>query len=312
MKALTSKERHEAGALCVITSYFNWAHFQSKRLNYEAFRLHMKQSDISVLTVECALIGDPFDLIPARDVIQVRTNSIMWQKERLLNIALDSLSSDYRFVAWIDCDVLFQNPRWHLEAVRQMENVGVIQLFSEVIRLPRCTSPTMIDPTLARPGFVSSLRDSVVDHLPATLGHPGFAWAVRRDVIEACNGFYDACIIGGADCVMAHAWFGDYGAYPVRQIAAGHIESHYQIWAERAHRVVRGSVSSIAGQLLHLWHGEDLNRIYRDRHKIMSAFGFDPDQDLCLNMCGCWEWSGRKPEMERWMESYFEGRREDG
>jgi len=309
--SIAKQEAARARSFWVITSYFNWCRFDSKLSNYWVFSSQLKARGLNLVTVECALFGEPFQLPASRDVIQVRTSSIMWQKERLLNIGLESLPRECRFVAWIDCDLLFQNPNWYLEAADTLETVGLVQLFEQMVRLPRgSTRITEGDtPSLS---FMGGLRDSVTRNVPARLGHPGFGWAARRDVLEACDGFYDACIVGGADRVMAHAWFGDYNAPIVREIALGRIWPHYQKWAQKAHQVVRGSVSSIEGVLLHLWHGESAHRRYFERHEPLVGLGFDPGVDLTLNTYGCWEWSGDKPGLQRWMRSYFEGRREDG
>ena len=41
------------------------------------------------------------------------------------------------------------------------------------------------------------------------IGHPGFAWAARREVITSA-GFYDRSIIGGGDRIMLNAFTGHY------------------------------------------------------------------------------------------------------
>lgn len=307
---LSIDETRKSDALWVITSYFNWSNFASKRINYETFKTNLEQVGINLLTVECALFGEPFHLQAGRNTLQVRTASIMWQKERLLNIALEALPPNCRFVAWIDCDLLFENTLWHVQAVNSLEDFGVVQLFEKMVRLPR---GGMTHATQQRTlSFMGGLRYSLKNKAPARLGHPGFAWAARRDVLEACGGLYDACIVGGADRVMAHAWFGDYHASIVKDIALGKIAPHYLKWAEQAHRVVRGSVALIDGTVLHLWHGESSNRRYFERHNCVANFEFDPTEDLILNRYGCWEWSGEKPELQQWMRSYFDERREDG
>jgi hypothetical protein len=308
---IARQESARARSFWVITSYFNWCRFASKLSNYQVFSSQLKAHGLNLLTVECALFGEPFHLPASRDVIQVRTSSIMWQKERLLNVGLESLPRECRFVAWIDCDLLFQNASWYLEAADALETFGVVQLFEQMVRLPRGSTRVTERDTLSL-SFMGGLRDSVTKNVPARLGHPGFAWAARRDVLEACDGLYDGCIVGGADRVMAHAWFGDYHSPIVREIAMGQIWPHYQSWATNAHRVVRGSVSSIAGVILHLWHGESTHRGYFKRHEPVAELGFNPTVDLMLNSYGCWEWSRDKPELQEWMQSYFESRREDG
>jgi len=311
LELCTGSGRYSSDAFWVITSYFNFCHFASKRQNYFLFRSRLSELGVNCLTVECALAGDIFELPNDADIIRVRTSSVMWQKERLLNIALESLPSNCRFVAWVDSDLLFQNSRWHLESAAALETFGVVQLYEEVVRLPRVGSRFEVSGAMEL-SFMGGLNSSIKAGTSARLGSPGFAWAARKEVLNGCNGFYDACIVGGADRLMAHAWFGDYQAAVVRDIAIDRIWPHFELWAKQAHRVARGSVAMVGGAVHHLWHGELLNREYFRRHRQVAELGFDPVVDLTLNHYGCWEWNSHKPELHSWLKAYFQERLEDG
>ncbi|MFX5494217.1 hypothetical protein ABTD62_20980, partial [Acinetobacter baumannii] len=82
----------------------------SRRRNYGLFMQGMREAGVPCLTVECAFGDAPFDLPPSLDVIQIRSETLLWQKERLLNLGASWLPASCRFVAWIDCDILFDNP----------------------------------------------------------------------------------------------------------------------------------------------------------------------------------------------------------
>src|SRR4051812_46073823 len=73
--------------LWVITCYYNPCGYQSRRRNYEIFSHALKASGINLLTIECAFGHQPYDLGESLDVIRVRSRSLLWQKERLLNLA---------------------------------------------------------------------------------------------------------------------------------------------------------------------------------------------------------------------------------
>lgn len=299
-------------SLWAITSYFNWYHFATKRSNYEQFRRGFARFGGALLTVECALHGEAFELEnTGDDIIHVRTNSMMWQKERLLNIALEHLGPECRYVAWLDCDVLFHNAQWQVEVIRTLESACVVQLFSRVVRLSRGASELSPDSNL-RVSFMRAIEDAIEGRMPPRPGDPGFAWAARREVLEQIHGLYDACIVGGADRLMAQAWFGACHLPASQLIASGHLRSHYEAWAKEVHRLVHGNVSCIQGDLFHLWHGEISNRNYYERHNKLAVFGFNPQTDIAVNEQGCWEWNSAKPELHSWMEQYFMGRREDG
>src|SRR5579862_2773739 len=121
----------------VITSYFNPNRYRTRRVNYEIFRRSMEVSKIPCLTVECVFPGARPELAESDELIRIHAKDVMWQKERLLNLALGRLPGESEIVAWLDCDVLFENRDWAVEAFRELQNHKIVQLFSSVVRLPR-------------------------------------------------------------------------------------------------------------------------------------------------------------------------------
>jgi hypothetical protein len=54
------------------------------------------------------------------------------------------------------------------------------------------------------------------------------------------------------------------------------------------------------------------DRHYRERHKILPRFEFDPFQDIAIDDDGCWRWNTDKPQMHTLVNDYFLSRNEDG
>ena len=53
-------------------------------------------------------IGDVYE-----DVIQIKSNSVYWEKENLLNIGINSIGNqDYSSVAFLDNDIKFKTNNW--------------------------------------------------------------------------------------------------------------------------------------------------------------------------------------------------------
>ena len=125
--ALMRNPRNDFWAL---TTYFNLTNGLRRRNNYHCFRRHLS---VPLLTVEWhpdrnfQLADGDADIL-----LQVGGGDLMWQKERLLNLAVAALPSHVKYVAWIDCDVLFDNPDWADEAKEMLAGSSVIQLFGEV------------------------------------------------------------------------------------------------------------------------------------------------------------------------------------
>lgn len=196
--------------LWCVTTYFNPAHYRTRRANFEAFVAPVRAAHIPVLTVECAVGGDPFELPPGPDVVQVRGPHILWQKERLINLAIAHLPSAASKVAWLDGDILFSNPDWALETATQLETLPVVQPFSQAVRLKRGALAAAPDDS-----YVESFA-SVWQREPGQVhagdfhahGHTGFAWAAQRRLLGR-HGLYEAALNGNGDHLIAHAMVND-------------------------------------------------------------------------------------------------------
>jgi hypothetical protein len=299
----------------VITSYFNPNHYRTKRTNYEIFRRSMEVSKIPCITVECVFPGAQPDLVESDELIRIHAKDIMWQKERLLNLAIRRLPRECEIVAWLDCDVLFEKRNWAVQAFLELQSHSIVQLFSSVVRLPRESLWGL------RGGDCWEGFGSVLKRAPNLLlqgdfarhGHTGFAWAARRELLER-HGFYDSCIAGSGDHMMAHAFAGDWKGPCIDRIVGrnnGH-RTHFEKWARSTYQDVRARVSAVTGTLFHLWHGETDKRRYMLRNRELAAFAFDPYNDLRISNSGAWEWASRKFPMHAWAAEYFGQRCEDG
>jgi hypothetical protein len=232
-----------------------------------------------------------------------------------LNVALGRLPASCTKVAWVDCDVLFENPEWASETSRLLETFAVVQPFESVIRLPRGHTSYQGEGDCWQSFGAVCSRDAEA-HLTGEFdrhGHTGFAWAARRDVLGEL-GLYDACIAGSGDHMMAHAFCGDWESPSIRRIIgdANPHSAFFSEWARKVHARVQGKVGFVSGKLLHLWHGEMANRRYVHRNKELERFGFDPALDLKVGESGCWEWNRPRPLLQQWAIRYFHDRQEDG
>jgi hypothetical protein len=306
--------------LWTITSYFNPAGYSSRLRNYRVFRANLAPP---LAVVELSLNGK-FELSKndAEIVVQIAGGDVLWQKERLLNMALSSLPDDCNQVAWVDCDVVFMDRDWAERADRALEEFFLIQPYRERCNLSRGA------PVFSRAnGECDSISESVGYKIAMGVAHAddlcrsdaplvrnstvGLAWASRRDLVEA-HGIYDACILGSGDRAILCAAMGFFeGGVNAVGMRGRQIE-HYLAWARPFHSAVGGRVGFVNGRVLHLWHGDLRNRRYAQRHEGLGRFGFDPFSDIVLDPSGCWRWNGSKSEMHEYVRNYFESRKEDG
>jgi hypothetical protein len=305
--------------LWAISSYFNPAGYSSRLRNYRTFKTNLTAP---LAVVELSLNGN-FELREgdAEIVVQIAGGDAMWQKERLLNVALNSLPRDCDQVAWVDCDVIFANPHWVEDAEQALRNsCSLLQLYRERCNLRRgsdtpseadCESSSVAVGYKIAMGEAHEYDISQSD-APITLNSTaGLAWAAPREWL-AIHGLYDACILGSGDRAILCAALGRFESGMNAVTMRGRQEEHYLAWAEPFHKVAKGRVGFIDGRILHLWHGDLKNRRYSPRNEGLVPFNFDPFHDIAVDPTGCWRWNSHKPEMHEYVKTYFDSRKEDG
>lgn len=304
-----------------LTSYFNPIGYRQRLANYHIFRSRLT---VPLVAVELGF-SRAFDLREgdAEVLIQLRGGDVLWQKERLLNVALQALPAECDQVAWLDCDVVFEASDWADRASHLLRRFALLHLFRKRVNL-ECAVRTPDQIPLAPVASVAMSLPYKMVHgcvmsddfrspdAPLRRGTTvGLAWAARREILEG-HGLYDACIIGTGDRAIACA---AYGRFEDAMHATSMCEPgarHYLQWARPFFERVGGNVGHVEGTAVHLWHGNLANRRYQQRHEDLRAFGFDPFIDIAVDAQGCWRWNSDKPAMHAHVRRYFEDRHEDG
>jgi hypothetical protein len=201
---MTSPISSNAQNLWAITSYFNPKCYRRRLANFRIFRAHL---NVPLVAVELAYDSD-FELqVQDADIlIRLRGGAVLWQKERLLNLALQSLPKHCRKVAWLDSDILFETGDWSEQANRLLERFTMVQLFTRVFYLSPNWTPLgpQGDVEFTRPSAAISIASGM--SAAACLAHsangrkgtsaPGLAWAARRGLVDA--GEVCAPVVDGA------------------------------------------------------------------------------------------------------------------
>ena len=246
-----------------ITSYFNPARYKRRLSNYKRFRAEL---GVPLVTVELSFDG-MFELTrdDADILLQIKGGAVLWQKERLLNVALQAVPTEERFIAWLDCDIIFGESNWVYLAERSLAAHNVIQLFSDVLNLDiGDTGPAHGDETKTPTGygFVKKLGSDPEGAFAENLRiknvlstNRGLAWAARREIINR-HGFYDAVIAGKSDRAMAFAMYGSFDNFLYAVNCNKDQEKHYLKWALPFSDTIQGRVGHLPGRIYHLWHVE--------------------------------------------------------
>lgn len=295
--------------LYVITAVFNPWRYKSRIKLYRDFEQYVAAAGAKLVTVELAFGERDFVVTEPTDPmdIQVRTRAELWHKERMLNLAINRLPLDWKYVAWVDADVTFSRPDWAEETVQLLQHYSVLQMFSHAID----TGPKH-EHLKTHTGIMYAYEKGQMDMGSPRYEslHPGFAWAARRDAINAVGGLFDTAVLGSADRHMALSLLHKVECSYPHGLATGYIEQ-LQLWQDRCKQHIRKNVGHMPGSLIHYWHGKKVDRRYQDRWKILVKHSFDPEFDLKFDSQGLYQYTGNKPELEHDIRRYFLARNED-
>ncbi len=300
-----------ASDLCIVVPFFNPCRSVWRTDNFLALASVLDASRVEWRAVEC-MFGDAPPQLPEGDhVRRVRAESVLWQKERLINLAVAELPDRFDKVAWIDADVVFANPRWIGETSDALETFAVVQPFDTAVRLPAGgTRPPKGEDLVGDVSFARRYHEqpgTVNDCSYWAHGHTGFAWAGRRDWIER-TGLYEVALSGTADHLMAHSFVGAWECpCAFGRMRPGPRWAHYASWSQAVFDLVRGRVGGVPGTLMAMWHGEEAVRgdgYHRADHRL-DDLTFDPYCDVTRRGAGALEWSSAKPLLHQWAIDYF-------
>jgi hypothetical protein len=278
--------------LAVVVCHYNPHGYASRRENLGAFLEPFSEWDDAFSLVECALEGATFE--SPRASMSVRAADALWQKERLLSLAIERLPARFTKVAWLDADVLFTDHEWAPRTSRALDERPILQPFSRVVRLAR--------------GARTETRGSEAWESFAAVH------ARRPELHLLDRGLYDRCLSGAADHVIAHALSGDFRSACVLRTFGKEraFVEHFERWARPLHDRVRGRIGVVEGDLFHLWHGELAHRHHTRRSRELVALGYDPARDVHVNGDGVLALSEGATSLRGWSRDFFGARREDG
>ena len=281
----------------------------------------MECSGAHLYTVEIQQGDRPFEVTQEHNKyhLQLRTYHELWHKEAALNLLINRLPPEAKYIAWIDADITFVNNRWVQETLQFLQHYEVVQLFSHAQDVCENFEPVK-DPTKGMQILPSMLykvvnglgwdkKAGLAYGLNIDFGHPGYAWAARRSAIDTFGGLIDWSICGANDRHMAFGLIGRIAetVHPMMNFAFGNA---MEVWQQRALRLNQ-NIGYVPGLICHHWHGNKVNRRYMDRWKILTDNSFDPYMDIYRDAQGLYQLSPNKPRLRDDLRQYFTQRNED-
>lgn len=322
-----SRSHQLLSQLWCLTHYYNPYKFQTRLDNFISFYNSIIGQCPNLLVIEVAHSEDDFVLHnwhSRQRLVQIVDTSMIWQKERVFNLALKWLPESCTKIAWADCDILCSDNDWAWKTSQLLDHYKVVQPYYYNARLPADirTIEYGIDIERFPFGYNDETRSDGDIHAfykrrqtkDKAWNHPGYLYAYRRDLIEK-HGFYDRCIAGSSDNMMSQAMVGQFNHANIIMGGGYNRESllYYWDWAIPLAEEVGGSTQFLrSNDVFHLYHGRTNQRQYLARLIYLKEQGFDHGNDLVVNEAtGLYELVPDKQYIKDWLSGYYRKRNDD-
>jgi len=273
----------------IIACYFNPENNPYRLIAFNKFYESIKHLNHRI--VEC-VIGDATPELNHDNVnfSLVHTQTTLWHKETLLNGLIKKLPYSFKYVMWVDADVLFTNKNWLVDAVNELQKKRIVQLFEYCVHLEKdlykpdfnlheAKNLMNSEPSVRHPRLWRSFAANYVttnysdDHNYDKHGHVGFAWGAHRSFLREMP-LYDKALVGGADHIMAHAAAGHICHNCIAKSFTEDIDAVTK-WSKKFFKKTKGKLGYVSGDLYHIWHGALENRQYLKRIKEFTPIAKD-------------------------------------
>lgn len=302
--------------LHVIAVINNPVRWESRKALFGQFVEHMLESGVKLTVVE-ATYGDIPPVFSGFEppsipinYVHVRAKTHVWIKENLINIGLSRLPHDWKYVAWVDADIMFRRKDWAKEVIYALQHYDIIQPWSDCYDLGPNGEHLQHHKSFGH-NWVEK-PEIVGRGAPYQFSHPGYAWAATRRALEALGSLslLEHAILGAGDHHLALALVNK-----IRQSVPGGIHDNYLKplleLERRAQQHIGKNLGYIGGTIEHMWHGAKDLRKYVDRWNVLVKNKFDPEADIKKNTSGVIELSGNKPLLRADIDRYHRQRNED-
>ena len=306
--------------IAVISCYFNPISCPYRLANYKRFLKEIAKEDVDLFVVELSFEDEQeFQLTRTTEkkLIQIKSQDIMFQKERMLNILIEDLPDKYDKVMWMDCDLVYLDVGWAQRASEALEESPLVQPYSWAVGLPECKlsepSPThFVNYDCYAAG---NIRKSFIFYYhhrktfaSAHGGHVGYVWAARRELLDR-HKLYDPIITGAGDLFMTFAAIGNFSFLDYEQYLRHMSEeatNHFFDWAVPWYEDIRANVGYTNDLIMHLWHGDVHVRNYLYNSQCLGHSGFSPNKDLLLGEDRCWHWNRKNYWLHEALQDIFD------
>ena len=315
MSSSSENVDHLVDKLWVIAVLNNPSRFKRRVQLFKEFVDRMKAYGVRLCIVEVAYGERNFETadIEADVKVNLRSTTVLWQKENMINIGISRLPNDWKYVAWIDTDIDFVNKNWVSDTIHELQLHHVVQLFVDAIDLGpdgEIMNTAKSFMYCYKEGMPKMKRSYYSSRRPKGIyWHPGYAWAATRHAIQTVGSLFDYGILGAGDYHMACSLIGEC-QLSLQDGLTDDYKNQLIKWQKLA-SALHHNVGYVDGTIYHYWHGKKGDRRYGDRWKILVRNKYRPTRDVYYDWQGLLVFHEKNHQLRDDIRRYFDGRNED-
>lgn len=230
--------------------------------------------------------------------IIIKTKSILFAKEVLLNAALDILPSHVTKILALDADILFEEDAWYDTISKDLDKCDVLQPFFSA-KLKNESGKI----GLTKKGWAKAfLEDAESEEVKSFQAHAGYGIAFTKNYLNSYNGFFKGAIGGSGDEIHIRIAAG----VSTQQQKFDYLRNELDEYESRRKSENIFGFSELS--VIHLFHGDEKNRQYVSRHAYFIEQGFSLKE---CQMDGIVEFKTNEEKWNAMFFTYFKNRNDD-
>lgn len=149
--------------LYVVSVVFNPLRFRNRYWNYWTFNSMCEKAGAILYTAEIAFGEREYEITspdnPRHLQLRARDSQEIWLKENALNLIINRLPPEAKYIAWLDTDISFARTDWAQETLHELQRYDFLQLFSHAQDVGPNYEPLTITPGFVYSKFEEQLGD---------------------------------------------------------------------------------------------------------------------------------------------------------
>lgn len=264
---------------CVIV-FYNYCEYKIRyKVTKEFIERYKNHPNMDIYIVELAYKNQEYCITDKnnKNHLQLRTEEPLWHKENLINIGINKLlPKDWEYVAWIDCNLKFENNDFVEKTIEKLQKYDVVQMFKIVKYEKFIKYSYFYYMGHNNEKKFKSIKEKLM--MKKNGYNPGIAYACTKKAYNIMEKIYDCAIVGGGDNIFANALNGEniiikifYKYYCKNKNIIEYINKYID-------KVKNLKSTYVDNVIIYINHGNLKKRQYDTRDVILSDF--NPENDI--------------------------------